>query len=130
MICRVCFIFYLDAPKKVRTQRWQPRRQYGTKVAAPSYKSFGQAFSKACGNPKGKARGRSRRSEILKCNLTNKAKLTVKPSKTIKLKKRNAAQKVRTKRSNENYYIGKTLNLHCAISILSKQNIPFPNLRA
>ena len=34
-----------------------------TKVTAHPYKSFGQAFSKACGNPKGKARGRSRRSE-------------------------------------------------------------------
>ena len=57
-----------------------------TKAAAHPYKSFGQAFSKACGNPKGKARGRSRRSEIPKCILTNKAKLTVKPSKTNKSK--------------------------------------------
>ena len=34
-----------------------------TKVTAHPYKSFGQAFSKACGNPKGKARGRLRRGE-------------------------------------------------------------------
>ncbi len=57
-----------------------------TKVTAYPYKSFGQAFSKACGNPKGKARGRSRRSEIPQRNLTNKAKVTVKPSKTNKSK--------------------------------------------
>ena len=57
-----------------------------TKVTAYPYKSFGQAFSKACGNPKGKARGRSRRSEIPQCNLTNKAKVTAKPSKTNKSK--------------------------------------------
>ena len=38
------------------------------------YKSFGQAFSKACGNPKGKARGRLRRGEIPQHILTNKAK--------------------------------------------------------
>ncbi len=35
-----------------------------TKVTVHPYKSFGQAFSKACGNPKGKARGRLRRGEI------------------------------------------------------------------
>ena len=55
-----------------------------TKVTAHPYKSFGQAFSKACGNPKGKARGRSRRSEIPQRNLTNKAKVTIKPSKRRK----------------------------------------------
>ena len=38
--CGSLFLF-LGAPKKVRTQRKQPRRQYGTKVTAPSYKSFG-----------------------------------------------------------------------------------------
>ena len=30
------FIFYLDASKKVRTQRKQPRRQHSTKPAEPS----------------------------------------------------------------------------------------------
>ena len=57
-----------------------------TKVTAHPYKSFGQAFSKACGNPKGKARGRLRRGEIPKHILTNKAKATVKPSKRRKPK--------------------------------------------
>ena len=71
------------------------------KVTVHPYKSFGQAcllfeekferqrkqalpLSKACGNPKGKARGRSHRSEIPQHNLTSKAKVTVKPSKTNK----------------------------------------------
>ena len=45
-----------------------------TKVTAYPYKSFGQAFSKACGNPKGKARGRLRRGETPQRILTNKAK--------------------------------------------------------
>ena len=56
------------------------------KVTAYPYKSFGQAFSKACGNPKGKARGRLRRGEIPQRILTAKAKLTVKPSKMKKSK--------------------------------------------
>ena len=77
------------------------------KVAAHPYKSFGQAcllfeekferqrkqalpLSKACGNPKGKARGRLRRGETPQHILTNKAKAEVKPSKTNKSKKRNA----------------------------------------
>ena len=85
------------------------------------YKSFGQAFSKACGNPKGKARGRSRRSEIPKHILTNQAKLTVKPSKTNKPQKRNAAQKCWYARCNVSYNLSKTVNLHCAYSILIKQ---------
>ena len=34
-------------------------------------------------------------------------------------------KKVRTKRSNENYYLYKTVNLHCANSILIKQKQPF-----
>ena len=88
------FIFYLDASKKVRTQRKQPRRQHGIKVTAHPYKSFGQAFSKACGNPKGKARGRSRRSEIPQRILTAKTKVTVKPSKIIKLKSAMQLKKV------------------------------------
>ena len=67
-----------------------------TKVTVHPYKSFGQAFSKACGNPKGKARGRSRRSETPLRILTNKAKVTVKPSKRNKSKKRNVAKKVGT----------------------------------
>ena len=104
--------FYLDAPKKVRTQRQQPRRQLCTKVTVPSYKSFGQAcllfeekferqrkqalpLSKACGNPKGKARGRSRRSEIPQRILTAKAKLTVKPSKMKKSKSAMQLKKVK-----------------------------------
>ena len=78
----------------MRTQRQQSRRQYGTKVTAPSYKSFGQAFSKACGNPKGKARGRLRRGEIPQRILTNKTKVTVKPSKTIKFKSAMQLKKV------------------------------------
>ena len=62
-----------------------------TKVTVHPYKSFGQAcllfvekferqrkqalpLSKACGNPKGKARGRLRRGEIPQRILTNKAK--------------------------------------------------------
>ena len=45
-----------------------------TKVTAHPYKSFGQAFSKACGNPKGKARGRLRRGEIPQRILTEQAK--------------------------------------------------------
>ena len=44
------------------------------KATEHPYKSFGQAFSKACGNPKGKARGRLRRGEIPQRILTNKAK--------------------------------------------------------
>ena len=44
------------------------------KATEHPYKSFGQAFSKACGNPKGKARGRSRRSEIPLRILTAKTK--------------------------------------------------------
>ena len=114
----------------MRTQRKQPRRQHGTKVEAHPYKSFGQAFSKACGNPKGKARGRLRRGETPLRSLTNKAKLTVKPSQKKKTKKRNAAQKGKIKRSNENHYLRKTVNLHCAYSILLSNTIPFPNLRA
>ena len=102
------FIFYLDASKKVRTQRKQPRRQHSTKVAAHPYKSFGQAFSKACGNPKGKAPGRSRRSETPQRILTNQATLTVKPSKRNKSKKRNAAQKSWYNRCNESYNLSKT----------------------
>ena len=93
----VCFfVFYLDAPRKVRTQRWQPRRQHGTKVTAHPYKSFGQAFSKACGNPKGKARGRLRRGETPQRILTAQAKVTVKPSKTIKSKSAMQPNKVGT----------------------------------
>ena len=34
-------------------------------------------------------------------------------------------KKVRTKRSNENYYLYKTVNLHCANSILIKLKNPF-----
>ena len=34
-------------------------------------------------------------------------------------------KKVRTKRSNENYYLYKTVNLHCANSILIKLKQPF-----
>ena len=34
-------------------------------------------------------------------------------------------KKVRTKRSNKNYYLYKTVNLHCANSILIKQKYPF-----
>ena len=67
-----------------------------TKVTAHPYKSFGQAFSKACGNPKGKARGRSRRSEIPQRILTNKAKATVKPSKRRKPKSAMQLKKVGT----------------------------------
>ena len=104
----------------MRTQRWQPRRQHGTKVTAHPYKSFGQAFSKACGNPKGKARGRLRRGETPQRNLTNKAKQK-NEKQNEKIKKRNAAKKGKTKRSNENYYLSKTVNLHCANSIISKQ---------
>mgnify|MGYP004548272171 CR=1 FL=1 len=66
------------------------------KVTAPSYKSFGQAFSKACGNPKGKARGRSRRSETPQRILTSKAKVKVKPSKTNKSKSAMQLNKVGT----------------------------------
>ncbi len=87
------FIFYLDASKKVRTQRKQPRRQHGIKVTAHPYKSFGQAFSKACGNPKGKARGRLRRGETPLHILTAKAKVAVKPSKTNKSKKAQCSSK-------------------------------------
>ena len=65
------------------------------KVAAYPYKSFGQAFSKACGNPKGKARGRSRRSEIPQRNLTKQAKVTVKPSKRGKPKSAMQPKKVK-----------------------------------
>ena len=65
------------------------------KVTAHPYKSFGQAFSKACGNPKGKARGRLRRGEIPQRILTNKAKVTVKPSKTNKSKSAMQFKKVK-----------------------------------
>ena len=61
------------------------------KVAAYPYKSFGQAFSKACGNPKGKARGRLRRGEIPQRILTNKAKQK-NEKQNEKIKKRNAAK--------------------------------------
>ena len=88
--------------------------------AAYPYKSFGQAcllfeekferqrkqalpLSKACGNPKGKAHGRLRRGETPQRILTNKAKAEVKPSKTIKSKKRNAAPKSWYNRCNESY---------------------------
>ncbi len=67
-----------------------------TKVTAHPYKSFGQAFSKACGNPKGKARGRLRRGEIPQHILTNKAKVTLKPSKTNKSKSAMQPNKVGT----------------------------------
>ena len=91
-----------------------------TKVTAYSYKSFGQAFSKACGNPKGKARGRLRRGETPQRILTAKAKQK-EEKQNEKIKKRNAAQKAKTKRSNVSYNLNKTVNLHCANSILSKQ---------
>ena len=68
------FIFYLDASKKVRTQRKQPRRQHGIKVTAHPYKSFGQAFSKAC-RVEGQRPRRSRRSETPQRILTVKAKI-------------------------------------------------------
>ena len=63
-----------------------------TKVTAHPYKSFGQAFSKAC-RVEGQRPRRSRRSETPQRILTNETKVTVKPSKR-KNKKRNAAQKV------------------------------------
>ena len=84
------FIFYLDASKKVRTQRKQPRRQHGTKVTVHPYKSFGQAcllfvekferqrkqalpLSKAC-RVEGQRPRRSRRSETPQRILTEQAK--------------------------------------------------------
>ena len=81
-----------------------------TKVAAYPYKSFGQAcllfeekferqrkqalpLSKACGNPKGKARGRSRRSETPQAH-SNKSSKTIKRKAKLTNQKRNAAKKV------------------------------------
>ena len=92
---------------------WQTAKYKSFGQACPKrtpYKSFGQAcllfeekferqrkqalpLSKACGNPKGKARGRSRRSETPRRILTNKAKVTVKPSKTNKSKKAQCSSK-------------------------------------
>ena len=103
-----------------------------TKAAAHPYKSFGQAcllfeekferqrkqalpLSKACGNPKGKARGRLRRGEIPQAHSNSASKIKDRKTKLTN-QKRNAAKKGKTKRSNENYYLGKTVNLHCAYS--------------
>ena len=67
--------FALSCKKRFRRGRSIAKTPISeTKVTAYPYKSFGQAFSKACGNPKGKARGRSRRSEIPLRNLTEQAK--------------------------------------------------------
>ena len=71
------------------------------KVAAYPYKSFGQAFSKACGNPKGKARGRLRRGETPQRILTNKAKATVKPSKMKKSKSAMQPKKVKPREATK-----------------------------
>ena len=51
------------------------------KVTAYPYKSFGQAFSKACGNPKGKARGRLRRGETPQAQSNRASKIIKRKAK-------------------------------------------------
>ena len=86
MLCQlhfVCIFYFFIRRAQILCGSKESRRGGSTaqnrmsqaKVAAHPYKSFGQAFSKACGNPKGKARGRLRRGEIPKRIITEQAKL-------------------------------------------------------
>ena len=115
------FIFYLDAPKKVRTQRKQPRRQHGIKPAEPSKSNstktlkVSSTFSKVVGIQRAKPVVAPAGAKLPQAH-SNKQSKTRKRKTKVKNQKRNAAQKGKTKRSNENYYLSRTLNLHCANS--------------
>ena len=66
-----------------------------TKVTAYSYKSFGQAFSKAC-RVEGQRPRRSRRSETPQAHSNRQSKIIKRKANVANTKKRNAAQKVGT----------------------------------
>ena len=136
------FIFYLDAPKKVRTQRTQPRRQHGIKPAEPS-KSNSTKTLKVSVKPFQRLVGIQRakpvvvghiwplaESETPQRILTNKAKATVKPSKTNKSKSAMQLKKSWYNRCNASYNLNWPNNLHCANSNEQSKSNPFPNLRA
>ncbi len=107
----------------MRTQRKQPRRQYGTKVTAPKHLKFRSSLFKGL-----QGRGTASPSLPQERNTPehpNRASKIKRSKAKLTNKKRNAAKRCKTKRSNVSYYLNKTANLHCAYSILSQQNHAF-----
>ena len=106
MLCQLHFvcIFYFfrraqaecEPKESIRVGSFAQNRMSQTKVTAHTYKSFGQAFSKACGNPKGKARGRLRRGETLQAHSNEQSKNNGKAKQKVKIKSAMQLKKVGT----------------------------------
>ena len=95
-----------------------------TKVTAPKHLKFRSSLFKGL-QGRGTASSSLPQERNPQAHSNSKSKTIKRKAKLTNQKKRNAAKKSKTERSNENYYFSKTVNLHCANSILSKPNQPF-----
>ena len=87
-----------------------------TKVTAQKHLKFRSSLFKGLWESKGQSPWSLPQERNFPAHSNRASKSNSKAKQNYKIKKRNAAERGKTKRCNENYYLGKTVNLHCANS--------------